>query len=345
MQNREKSVMTNGNSGVRFAKYEDIPRIMLFIKTYWSNNHILANDRSFFEYQYVDKQEVHFVLFENGNNDIIGVLGYIPYDCEKCQERDIFLALWKVRQGEHFLAGMEMLYYLEREGKCRNTYCARINRQTFSIYKYLKKNIAKLEHYYMLNALCGDYRIAEIKKRTEVKYQKHSYQVNSITSVEQLDFGEINNKEFEGPYKSVNYVKKRYFEHPVYIYKIFEIKTAEGIAYIVGRDQEYNGAKVFRIVELWGKECNIANIGSFLENFLIMNMYEYIDCYAYGLSDICMEKSGFTKLQENDENIIPNYFEPFEKNNIDIYIFTPKGISTRMFKGDGDQDRPSFWAL
>lgn len=343
MQNRDNNNETNENTVIRFANYEDIPRIMLFIKTYWSSNHILANNRSFFEYQYVNKQEVHFVLSENDNNDIGGILGFIPYDSEEGQERDIFLALWKVRQGEHFLAGIEMLYYLERQGKCRNTYCARINRQTFSIYKYMRKNVAKLEHYYMLNTLCDDYRIAEIKNKTMMKCQKVSYEVNVITSAEQLDILEINNQEFEGPYKSINYIKRRYFQHPVYDYKIFEIRTVEGVAYIVGREQKYNGAKVFRIVELWGRECNIANIGPFLEDFMITNKYEYIDCYEYGISDTCMEKGGFTKLQENDENIIPNYFEPFEKDNIDIHIFTPKGILTRMFKGDGDQDRPSFW--
>lgn len=335
--------MVNENNVIRFAKYDDIPQIMLFIKTYWSSNHILANNRNFFEYQYVNNKEVHFVLAENNQNEIYGVLGFIPYDSDECKERDIFLALWKVRQGEHFLAGIDMLHYLEREGRCRNTYCVRINRQTFAIYKYMKKNIAKLEHYYMLNTSCRNYRIAEIKKKSETMCQEVSYEVNNITSVEQLDIHEINNEEFEGPYKSINYIRKRYFEHPIYVYRIFEIRTAEGIAYVVGREQECNGARVFRIVELWGKECNITNIGTFLKRIMIENEYEYIDCYEYGMSDACLEKCGLVKLLENDENIIPNYFEPFEKKNIDIYIFTPKGMKTRMFKGDGDQDRPSFW--
>ena len=40
------------------------------------------------------------------------------------------------------------------------------------------------------------------------------------------------------------------------------------------------------------------------------------------------------------KNIIPNYFSPFIRENIDIYI-RYNDDSTRFFKADGDQDRPN----
>jgi hypothetical protein len=41
-------------------------------------------------------------------------------------------------------------------------------------------------------------------------------------------------------------------------------------------------------------------------------------------------------------NIIPNYFEPFVAENIDIYFFSNTNEKVYIFKGDGDQDRPNF---
>ncbi|EIA5267883.1 hypothetical protein LJ217_001634 [Campylobacter jejuni] len=46
------------------------------------------------------------------------------------------------------------------------------------------------------------------------------------------------------------------------------------------------------------------------------------------------------KLLNKDENLIPVYFEPFVKENIDIYFaFKSKNKNYAIFKGDSDQDR------
>ncbi len=47
------------------------------------------------------------------------------------------------------------------------------------------------------------------------------------------------------------------------------------------------------------------------------------------------------ELDEADTNIIPNHFEPFEQRNIDIHFFTSQMEHFRMFKADGDQERPN----
>ena len=70
--------------------------------------------------------------------------------------------------------------------------------------------------------------------------------------------------------------------------------------------------------------------------------HEYIDFLCSGLSSTMMLRAGFIKV--NDDVVIPNYFEPFVKKNIFINFFTESSLdeeNLRIFKADGDQDRPS----
>jgi hypothetical protein len=69
---------------------------------------------------------------------------------------------------------------------------------------------------------------------------------------------------------------------------------------------------------------------------------EYIDFYCAGLNEELVEAAGFSRV--NESVIIPNYFEPLVKSNSTISYFTDsKNIDNfRMYKADGDQDRPSM---
>ncbi len=48
--------------------------------------------------------------------------------------------------------------------------------------------------------------------------------------------------------------------------------------------------------------------------------YEFIDFYCYGIAHQYLKKAGFSLLSQEDGNIIPNYFEPFERENVKIRI-------------------------
>ena len=56
-----------------------------------------------------------------------------------------------------------------------------------------------------------------------------------------------------------------------------------------------------------------------------------------------MSKSGLHKNNFNDQIVVPNYFEPFVKKNINLKwaIKSNNPVMTPMFKGDCDQDRPN----
>ena len=56
-------------------------------------------------------------------------------------------------------------------------------------------------------------------------------------------------------------------------------------------------------------------------------------------------KAGFLEVDfKNKELVIPNHFEPFVQKNIAISYFTDSQCieNLRIFKADGDQDRPSL---
>ena len=76
-------------------------------------------------------------------------------------------------------------------------------------------------------------------------------------------------------------------------------------------------------------------------NFLESNNAEYIDmlCHTPNIQQIL--KMGCTQKQENE--IVPNHFEPFVKGNVEIHFaYKSTGDSYMIFKGDSDQDRPNF---
>ena len=76
------------------------------------------------------------------------------------------------------------------------------------------------------------------------------------------------------------------------------------------------------------------------------NKAEYVDFYSYGLSVDLIQKAGFINRKKIKSLIIPGYFEPYEKKNVDIRFGykisqSQRKIPVRLFKGDGDVDRPN----
>ena len=73
--------------------------------------------------------------------------------------------------------------------------------------------------------------------------------------------------------------------------------------------------------------------------------YEYIDFVVVGADYDVLKKAGFINRKEHPETIIPNYFEPFLKKNIDLdYAFKsvdPEAMAL-FYKADADQDRPNM---
>ena len=151
------------------------------------------------------------------------------------------------------------------------------------------------------------------------------------------------NKKFKNlPYKEDWYLEKRYFNHPIYKYNVWGLKKNNSVvALLIGREINQNNSKILRFIDFIGEVDNLALLGSEIKKLIDQNCYEYIDFLLSGISESVMNRCGFILKKENDENIIPNYFEPFVQSNVDIWFETNRKDMI-LFKGDADGDRPNY---
>ena len=340
---------------ISIATINDISDIQSFINTEWKKNHILARDESFFKYEYLYNNQVNFLIAKS-DNKILGVLGFIPSEIYKKNElnhiekiSDYCATLWKVRKDNIYPStGLQLLQSLRDLNGMGVLFCVGINKKTLGIYKFLDIHTGIMNHFVMINYNLKDFRIAKITKfyNHRINYSKDEKLAIKIVKdeTELSKFKFDNFKEFI-PFKNEKYFTKRYFENPIYKYNIYGVYYLNDLkALFVTRVQDYNDAKVIRIIDFYGDQKYIKPFAGFLSDLLVKEKYEYADFYSFGLDNFIMESSGFNLIDNNsDEFIIPNYFNPYIKKNIAINFFVDsKEVNKlRIFKGDGDQDRPS----
>ncbi len=328
----------------RTATIEDTDAIMNFIKIYWGENHILARDKEFLLYEYGNGEQLNFNLAidkKTGQLDV--VMGFYLYsdNREKCDSSG---GLLKVNPNCRIpFIGMEVVRrHIANIGR---VYVG--NGANPKTALPLEKRIlghfgGKLKQFYRIN--CKEqFKVAIIKNRVvrtiAEPIQKGLYPVFSIEEM----YSKFDDESFKKriTYKDRNYVAKRYFEHPIYNYKLYSIGTENVKTVLVMREVSCNGGKIIRIVDVLGDEKELAYIGQAVQRILEENHYEYIDIYEHGIEDTVMERAGFVQRKDNDENIIPNYFEPYVAQNVEIYYHTSCECA-KIFKADGDQDRPNY---
>lgn len=327
---------------IRFAEKSDIDSIMEFIDLYWKKGHILATDKKLFEWQYINYDRLNFVIGIDNDNTIQGVLGFIPYD--NSDEKDIALALWKANPTVSLLGIRLMMFLMEKESH-RSIVCPGINLKTTSqIYKRFGMKVDAMVQWYRLSPR-AEYVIAKISDKSipEIK-EKIQYAFERIETPTQLaglyDFGSTAHIK-SIPYKSYAYLSKRYFNHPAYEYHVYALKKDNGKAesLFVFRVQEYNGLKALRFVDCIGNYEEIVCATAAIDSLMGKLDVEYVDMYEAGISYNLLKDAGWKSVKET-ENIIPNYFAPFEQSIVDIHYCTSDENAV-LFRGDGDQDRPN----
>lgn len=321
---------------IRFAEINDIDKIMQFINDEWKENHILARNKSFFQYMYVRDEKVNFVISCDKHNAINGILGFIPYD--KNYEQ-ISFAVWKALRSADGMIGMALLNFIEKELQPKVITTPGINpKTTIPIYKFLGYEVGKMKHYYRLVPK-ENYQIAVVYN----KCIKNVLLKSDITFKEIHSFEEYKNIDIifekEAIKKELWYIEQRYFSHPIYKYRCFLIKENETSLIVITREQEIESAKCLRIVDMIGNYSILSDATNHVDNVLKSGGYEYIDCYVNGIEKETFINAGWNDIDDTD-TIIPNYFAPFERRNIDIY-YSCKPQKRVIFRGDGDQDRPN----
>ena len=327
---------------IRFAEVSDVEDIMSFIKNHWKEQHILAQNKPFFLYEYGNDKTINFAIARDvSTNELVGLCGFIK-NTKELNGSDVWGSLWKVIRTTNPMLGIQILELVNENTKGRTVSACGIAPKTIEIYYFLGFRTGKLKQFYRLNDQ-PTYQIAIVNDAIIPTFQtEKNYILKEESSFDGLDFLYHDQQKSRFPYKDQWYLEKRYCCHPKYSYKIFTIQKEAIQSLFIAREVIQNGAKILRIVDFIGDEEDLNYIGTALQYLIDSNGYEYIDFYCEGINSAVLEHSGFKCRDEFDTNIIPNYFEPFVAENIDIHFFTNSDEKVYIFKGDGDQDRPNF---
>ena len=147
------------------------------------------------------------------------------------------------------------------------------------------------------------------------------------------------------PKKSYLYLFNKYFCHPFYNYHVYGIQNIDGIfTFLVLRICSHESKNALRIVDFYGPVENFKSIFQCLQELLEYFDAEYLDFYNFGLSENLLLDTGFIKVDSNNEISLPNYFEPFDENSVNlIYAYkADKKLDFLICKADSDQDRPNI---
>ena len=330
---------------LRFAKSIDKKKIMSFIGNHWAENHILSKDDKFFDFQYRLNDNLQFILAIDTNDRIIGLLGYMQYNPQK-KEQDIALALWKVIPNlPDPVLGIKLIEYLRENIKHRSIFCVGINEKTIGVYKFMGFHTGKLLHYAAFNKECKKFSIAipPLKKKIFVNSNKWVFKISKEIdkSLEKLINFTCYKK--KSPFKSKNYIIRRYLNHPYFVYNFHEVyKDNSFLGLVISRKVNYLKGKALRIIDVLAEDKDISKI---INEFTITlndfyRKYEYIDVYASNLDLKHLTMGNYELISDSNEIIVPDYFSPFEQRNIDIFFFNTHDRPVCLFKGDGDQDNP-----
>lgn len=333
----------------RKARKNDLCNIAQFFDQVWKKGSILSNVE-FLGYEFAGKgDEINIILaVHKQTGEIQGLWCYYPFSAEG-NTLDVAGGPWCVKQDRNSIPflGNEIMVRAEEIIGYRTMLGIGDNKNTSGFYhrRFRRDVVGRLSQYYMLN--CNrEFKIAIINQVPEAARKSAEipkFDVRMLNSMEDIEEGFWKRLDKDRiPYKDKGYVEKRFFEHPVYqYYALGAYSHSQLQAILFMRSIAMNNSKVNRIVDYLGnKEC-IVGFGNYLKRYMEENEYEYTDFYNYGFDGSLMIEAGFAERKENDPNIVPNYFEPFVQENIEIFFSSPVSDVT-LCKADGDQDRPNY---
>lgn len=343
--------MDNNIYEVVLCGSDDIDNVRNFIDKFWKKDHALAVSKELIDFQHyeVDGDCYNFIIAKHRiTKEVDGILGFINtahYDPSLASEGDYWGAIWKVRDDieneEIKTLGLNLFEKFQELTAYKTFGAIGISQIAKRIYKALRYKIGVLNQYFILNQKTTEFKIATIVSdfpKVDVSNEAN-FEIKRIFDL--CSLGPIDCK--FNPRKTTAYLINRYLKHPIYKYVFFGIYGKGKLkTVLVARVVELNNSKIIRIVDLLGDYNSLPSLYSQFQGVLSEENAEYIDCLNYGISEELFMKMGFNKLYVEGENIIPTYFEPFEKRNVAIEFAYRSSSSYMIFKGDSDQDRPNI---
>lgn len=325
------------------ARIDELDDLVRFIGRHWREDHIFVKSTELLRWQHADGDTLNFILARHvATREVAGVFGFIPisqYDktLEEC--RDTWGAIWKVVEDVPPGLGMQIMQFFHDVVRPRSHGSVANTDLAMRIYKLTGQQTGTLQQYYMLSRAADRYRIAQ----ASVSHEPIGRRPDSSVMRECTLSPDVRLSHPHHPRKSITYLINRYQKHPIYIYRFLSVTNGDALtAILVFRKQMHGAAACLRLVDMYG---DIAGVGGLYHQFqalLEREGAEYVDCFNYGLGMERFSAMGFELLNPDGDTIVPNYFEPFERRNVRInFALKSPYPAYLIFKGDGDQDRPS----
>ena len=336
---------------IHFCKEDEVDELVIFINKYWRKDHIFVLSRKLLDWQHHDviNNRYNFVIAKNKKSgEIHSILGFVPtYQFDSgIKYVEVWPCIWKSRDDIHVKGlGVSLYYYMKSNIEIETISILGISEVALSIYKHWNFATGKIEHYYCPNMKQAEVLSSNREEGLSVK-GRSNWGIRKIT-IEEYKAINSNAKVFDkiNRYKSKEYYVNRYFKHPIYTYDFYAIENGQISSIIIARECGNNESKCLRIVDFIGDENDLIHVGSSLKALMNEMKYEYIDFVVVGIQTDILKSAGFVNRKDNPSTIIPNYFEPFLKVNIDLdYAFKTDNpeVEALFYKADADQDRPNM---
>lgn len=332
---------------IHFCSFGELPELQSFIDKYWRKNHIMTYSKLLFEFQHKIEGQDHytFVIAKNvESNEIDGVYGYIEtnkYDNTHSIPNIGWGAIWKVRDDifnkEIGKLGLKMLKFILKNSTIETFAALGISSIHKKIALSLNFKVGTINHYYIVNNNLKEYSIIVNPLKKEIT------KANKYVSIEICkDISKFTVPSGLNPFKNVSYFINRYQKHPIFNYEFWVVYHNDVPLLIFSvRKISINNSCIYRIIDMIGNLPSNISLLSEIQQILIRNNAEYIDCLNYGIQMEFFTNIGFTLKSPNGDTIVPDHLDPLEHKNIPLEFDCMDDIGLVIFKGDGDQDRPN----
>jgi hypothetical protein len=339
---------------IRFATVEDRERLVEFIREHWIATHVFTERPDLLDWQHLEGDgRLNFVLAENDEGAVLGVLGFIPlghFD-PALGARDITLAIWKVRdEGVPPGVGLNLLKHLKNQLNPRLIAAIGTSETVRPLYRALRYIVGTMQHW----ALFGprDDQVTAIASGVPASAfaaatPSERLELHPLTFAAPPDLRDAIDR-IAGdavPAKSWAYVATRYLEHPWYRYTLRAVHVdGELVAVVVWRAVVAEGTTVLRIVDIVGDPGWLGHATGALQQVAVEAQAEYVDLVQWGIDPACLDAAGWVSPSTTDGLVLPNYFSPFERRNIEIGMVVKLfdgETPVHLYRADSDQDRPN----
>ncbi|MEG3638280.1 hypothetical protein [Magnetococcus sp. PR-3] len=330
---------------VRRCLQHERDRVMAFIDTHWSKGHIMATHTGLFDWQHqsVGRDGYDYMVAWRGE-ELLGVLGYINltrYDPHLDGQNVIWLALWKVRDDCGVAGlGLSLLRAVMKQEPHAWIGVVGINTAHPPMYKALRFHTGQLTQYVLFNPQVQP-QLAHVPKGVVLPQVKQGdAQLQRVDQASLTTWPNLNGAAV--PAKSGDYFCRRFLEHPYYHYPLFQVvRDDQVVGLLATRQVEHEGAKALRLVDYMGDIEHLGQCGGALLEVLAQQQCEYADFWVRLADHTPLKQAGFHAVDPDGVLIVPNYFEPFEQRNVRMYYAFKGPEDHRIFRADGDQDRPN----